>query len=163
MKLRIFTDGACSNNPGPGGWASIFNLSNKVLKLRGYEVNTTNNRMELMAVVMAIEKLLEKNFYDCDVVEIHSDSAYVVNALNNGWIAKWKLNEWKTSKGDEVKNKDLWESLIILMEAVKESKVKIVFYKVKGHSGNTFNEIADEIAREQSILAKTMLSKMEVG
>ena len=154
MKLRIFTDGACSNNPGPGGWASIFNMSHGSKVLKGYEINTTNNRMELMAVVKTLEKLLIKNFYDCDTVEIHSDSAYVVNAINNDWMSKWKKNGWTTSKGDAVKNRDLWEDFATLYEAVKEANIDMVFKKVKGHSGNTFNEMADEVARGQAILAR---------
>lgn len=154
MKLRIFTDGACSNNPGPGGWASILNMSHGSKVLKGYEVNTTNNRMELMAVVKTLEKLLIKNFYSCNVIEINSDSAYVVNAINNDWVSKWKKNGWTTSRGDAVKNRDLWEDFIILHDAVKEAKAKVIFKKVKGHSGNTFNEMADEVARKQAILAR---------
>lgn len=159
MKLRVFTDGACSNNPGPGGWASIINLKDKSIVLKGNEIKTTNNRMELTAVVQATKKIIEKNFFHCDCIEIHSDSAYVVNAINNEWIEKWRVNGWKTSKGDDIKNRDLWESLSTLLDAVKESKVSMTFKKVKGHSGNTFNEMADDVAKEQSIIAKSLFNK----
>lgn len=160
MKFRIFTDGACSENPGPGGWAAIMacNDGNQILK--GYEVNTTNNRMELMAVVKVLSHIMSKGIdgfnVQKDKIEIHSDSAYVVNAINDKWTIKWKLNGWKTTKGKDVKNRDLWEELMSLMLAFKESKVFIQFVKVKGHKGIALNELADETARKQVEIAKTM-------
>lgn len=161
MKIRIFTDGACSNNPGPGGWAAVFNLKEKSKKISGRMQNTTNNMMELMAVVKSLEEVIRKGFYRCKVIEIYSDSAYVINAINNGWVQKWKSNGWKTSKGDDVKNRNLWESFLLLKEVTEDSKVKVVFIKVKGHSGNVFNEMADELARKQSMLAKDISLKLE--
>jgi ribonuclease HI len=142
MKLRIFTDGACSNNPGPGGWASILNMSHGSKVLKGYEVNTTNNRMELMAVVKTLEKLLIKNFYSCDVIEINSDSAYVVNAFLQNWILGWIKNGWKNSNKEDVKNKELWHELISLTKVHN-----VTFHKVKGHADNEYNNRCDELAR----------------
>lgn len=154
MKLRIFTDGACSGNPGPGGWAAIFNFLDCTKKLSGYEIETTNNRMELLAVVKSLKKVADikaellKDGYD--EIEIHSDSAYVVNAVNKEWILNWKKNNWKTSKGEDVKNSELWKRLDVLLNM----DLRISFVKVKGHNGNMFNEMADEEARLNSEKAK---------
>lgn len=154
MKIRVFTDGACSDNPGPGGWAAVFNIKNKCIKISGCEEDTTNNRMELSAVVNVLNKIISwENHYD-NTYEIYSDSAYVVNAINNCWIVKWKMNGWKTTKEKDVKNKDLWESCYELLNVIKELKVNVKFIKVKGHSGNTFNELVDKIAKEESLKAK---------
>lgn len=151
MKLRIFTDGACSGNPGKGGWACIINLKDKVIKSGGCEEYTTNNRMELKAVYEAV-KFIAKNIEKLkrvgyDSLEIHSDSAYVVNALTKGWTENWLQNDWKTKSGEDVKNKDLWANLITLNNMLSFD-FDIDFVKVKGHSGNYFNELADEYARE---------------
>lgn len=160
MKIRIFTDGACSDNPGPGGWAAIVNLKEETQIIKGYEVDTTNNRMELMAVTKALSALLDGdvNGFDKtkDKVEIHSDSAYVVNAINDKWTAKWKLNGWKTSKGNDVKNKDLWLELMNNISRFKAENIHLRFVKVKGHSGDVFNEKADAIARGQVEVAKSV-------
>lgn len=160
MRIRIFTDGACSGNPGPGGWGAVITHNNGNDILKGYEVNTTNNRMELMAVTRVLYHVMEKGIEgfnkDKDKIEIHSDSAYVINAINDKWTVKWKLNGWKTTKGKDVKNRDLWEEFMRLTMAFRSGKVSIQFVKVKGHNGNTFNEMADEIAREQVEIAKTM-------
>ena len=160
MKYRIFTDGACSENPGPGGWASIITLKDGNYILKGNEVSTTNNRMELMAVVKTLSFLMSNGIDGFnmakDKIEIHSDSAYVVNAINDKWTIKWKLNGWKTTKGKDVKNKDLWEELMSLMGAFKTAKCEIRFVKVKGHNGNALNELADEVARSQVEAARTM-------
>lgn len=161
MKLRIFTDGACSDNPGPGGWAAIINLKEGYTVLKGYEINTTNNKMELMAVVKALSKIMKEPIdgfnKEKDKVEIHSDSAYVVNAINDKWTVKWKLNGWKTTKGKDVKNRELWEELMSLLMAFKSNDVKISFVKVKGHDGNALNEMADKVARSQVEEAKLMM------
>lgn len=160
MKIRIFTDGACSGNPGPGGWAAIINLKDGKHSLKGSEVNTTNNRMELMAVTKALSHIMENGIEGFDKkkdkIEIYSDSAYVINAINDKWIVKWKLNGWKTTKGKDVKNRDLWEEFMSLMMAFKSAKISVQFIKVKGHNGNAFNEMADEAARGQVEAAKTM-------
>lgn len=148
MKVRVFTDGACSGNPGPGGWAAVFSLSKGVKIVSGYERETTNNRMELTSVIKAIEKAASKGY---DEIEIHSDSAYVVTAVSKGWIVLWQKKNWINSKNESVKNRDLWEKLISLLD---DKSLSISFFKVKGHSGNTFNEIADKRAREEVLKAK---------
>lgn len=160
MKIRIFTDGACSENPGPGGWAAIINLQDGAKILKGYEVNTTNNRMELMAVTKGLSEIMSDGIHGFnkskDKIEVHSDSAYVVNAINDKWTVKWKLNGWKTTKGKDVKNRDLWEELMMLLMAFKSANIPIRFIKVKGHNGDVFNEKADEVARSQVEVARTM-------
>jgi ribonuclease HI len=154
MKLRIFTDGACSGNPGPGGWAVLLNLKTDNKTLSGGEKETTNNRMELTAVVNALEEVSLNEYKKYDDIEIHSDSAYVVHAVNLRWIRKWKLNGWKTAKNDDVKNRDLWERLDNTMHALLSCKNTITFVKVKGHAGNTFNEIVDKLAVDEVVKIK---------
>ena len=137
-KVTIYTDGACSGNPGPGGWAAvlIYNENKKEIKKKKKE--TTNNIMELTAVIEAL-KLLK---YPCEV-DLYSDSAYVVNGFNQGWIYNWRKNNWRTSSKEPVKNKEIWEELYNL------SKIhKVNFIKVKGHSTNELNNRCDELARE---------------
>lgn len=152
MKIRIFTDGACSENPGPGGWAAVFNSADRCSTISGNEKATTNNRMELKAVIKALEYILSKR-KKADY-ELYSDSAYVVNSINNGWIDKWQENNWKTTKCEDVKNRDLWEQLAILREAIKSANINMKIIKIKGHAGNTFNELVDKLAKEESIKAK---------
>lgn len=147
MKLRIFTDGACSENPGAGGWAALFTEKEKFKMIGGNEICTTNNRMELTAVVEGLKVAARQKKYD--KIEVHSDSAYVVNAVNKKWIDKWKSNGWKTSQKEDVKNRDLWEQLDLLL-----SISDVEFIKVKGHAGNTFNEMCDKRAREEVLKAK---------
>ena len=136
IKVTIYTDGACSGNPGPGGWGAVLMCNGNIKEISGYNKNTTNNIMEITAVVEAL-KLLK---YECEV-EIYSDSAYVVNAFNQKWIENWKKNNWKNSNKGDVKNKELWEELDKL---VSEHKVK--FIKVKGHADNKWNNRCDELA-----------------
>ena len=136
-KVIIYTDGACSGNPGPGGWGSILMYKENKKEISGGKKNTTNNVMELTAVIEGL-KLLK---FPCEV-EIYSDSAYVVNAFNQGWIYNWIKNNWKTSGKEPVKNKEIWQELYAL---TKTHKVK--FIKVKGHSDNEFNNRCDEMAR----------------
>jgi len=154
MKLRIFTDGACSENPGPGGWAAVFNLSESYRILSGNDLEATNNRMELKAVIEGISKAY-KYYEKCQVIEVYSDSAYVVNAVRNEWIKAWKRNKWLTSKREPVKNKDLWLLLDNLLSEGAKKKVKLDVIKIKGHSGNTFNEIADKAAKAEVLKAKS--------
>ena len=135
--LEIYTDGACSGNPGPGGWAAILKYDNVEKVLSGGEPATTNNRMELKSAIEGLKALNRK----CSVV-IYSDSAYLVDAMNKGWLKKWQLNAWKTTGKDDVKNRDLWEELIVLL-----SKHDIRWGKVKGHSDNEQNNRCDEYAR----------------
>lgn len=133
----IYTDGACSGNPGPGGWGSILMYKENRKEISGGLKNTTNNIMEITAVIEAL-KLLK---FGCEV-KVYSDSAYVVNAFNNGWIYNWRKNNWKTADKKPVKNKELWEELYALTK-----KHSVEFIKVKGHSDNEFNNRCDELAR----------------
>ena len=133
----IYTDGACSGNPGPGGWGAILMYNEHKKEISGALKETTNNIMEITAVIEALKLLKHK----CNV-KIYSDSAYVVNAFNNGWIHNWIKNGWKTSGKEPVKNKELW---ITLYEFTKMHNIE--FIKVKGHSDNEYNNRCDELAR----------------
>ena len=161
MKIRIFTDGACSENPGPGGWAAVFNTPDNCYTISGNEKSTTNNRMELMAVIKAFDKILRietKRKENCHhEYEIYSDSAYVVNTISKNWIEAWQMNDWKTTKGEDVKNKDLWEDFIDLRRVLRSKGIEVTLIKIKGHAGNTFNELVDKLAKEESMKAKNLL------
>ena len=135
-KVTIYTDGACSGNPGPGGWGSILMFGDVKKEISGAKKDTTNNIMEITAVIEALKCLKE----ECEV-EVYSDSAYVVNAFNQGWITNWIKNNWRNASKDPVKNKELWQELIALTE-----KHKVTFIKVKGHSDNEFNNRCDTLA-----------------
>ena len=136
MKYKIYTDGACSGNPGPGGWgAVIFDQDDKQKNISGSEKNTTNNRMELLAAIMSLKKIKSNS-----EVVIFTDSTYVKNGITE-WMKNWKKNGWKNSSKKPVKNKDLWEKLDKLCEANSVS-----WKWVKGHSTNEFNNLADELA-----------------
>lgn len=141
-KIRIYTDGACSGNPGPGGWAALLLFPTGNQKISGFEKETTNNRMELKAVIQSIGLALELGYTKID---IYSDSAYVVNAVKDKWIKKWEQNNWKTSTGNDVKNKDLWLMLRLILKKFRE----INLIKIKGHSGIKYNEIVDQLARRE--------------
>lgn len=143
-KVTIYTDGACSGNPGVGGWGAILMFNSHEKECGGYDKQTTNNRMELFAVIMALRQLKEP----CDV-EIYTDSAYVADAFNKNWIIQWEAAEWKTSGKNEVKNQDLWKALLM-----EKEKHQVVFVKVKGHSDNEYNNRCDRIARGQIDLCK---------
>ena len=133
----IYTDGACSGNPGPGGWGAILSFDGKEKELKGGEIHTTNNRMELMAAISALEALTKP----CEV-DLHTDSQYVRNGISS-WINNWKKNGWKTADKKPVKNVDLWQKLDA---ALKEHKVR--WHWVKGHAGHPMNERADQLARD---------------
>ena len=135
--IKIYTDGSCLNNPGDGGWAAIINDDGKILKISGSEKSTTNNKMELMAPIKALQKI-KKNRN----VEIYTDSKYVKLGITE-WIHKWIKNNWQTSKKEPVKNKDLWIELYDLT-----SSLKISWIWVKGHAGNTLNEEVDLLAKK---------------
>ena len=136
MKYKIYTDGACSGNPGPGGWgAVIFDQDNRQKNISGSEKNTTNNRMELLAAIMSLKKIKTNS-----EVVIFTDSIYVKNGITE-WMKNWKKNGWKNSNKKPVKNKDLWVKLDKLCEANNVS-----WKWVKGHSTNEFNNLADELA-----------------
>lgn len=161
MKVRIYTDGACSENPGPGGWASVWMSDNNIKVISGCNPKTTNNQMELTAVVASLRRVANillippiPNVWMSMEYEIYSDSAYVVNSINNNWIERWRLNGWKTSKGDDVKNVELWMECLKLLSQIRQMGIKITFIKVKGHSGDTLNEYADEIARREVLNAR---------
>ena len=127
--IKIYTDGSCLNNPGNGGWAAIINHDGNVVKISGSEKKTTNNKMELMAPIKALQKI-DKD----EQIEIYTDSKYVKLGITE-WIHKWKKNNWQTSKKEPVKNKDLWIQIYDLT-----SSLKISWIWVKGHAGNTLNE-----------------------
>ena len=136
MKVKIYTDGACSRNPGKGGWAAIIlNINSSQSSISGSESNTTNNRMELMAPLMALKKIKKKS-----EIIIYTDSKYVKNGITD-WIKKWKTNNWKSSNRKPVKNKDLWVKLDNCC-----SKHTVIWKWVKAHAGNEFNNIADRNA-----------------
>ena len=135
----LYTDGACSGNPGAGGWAAILSHKGVVRTLSGGEKDTTNNRMELLGVINGLEAT-EKG----ETVKVFSDSAYVVNAFNQNWIENWQRKGWHSASGGEVLNKELWQKLVAL---VKERDVE--FNKVKGHSDNALNNRCDALAREE--------------
>ena len=135
-KVTIYTDGACSGNPGPGGWGAILMYKDVKKEISGGCQDTTNNIMELTAVIEAL-KLLK---FPCEV-QVYSDSSYVVNAFLQGWIYNWIRKNWKTSGNDEVKNKELWQELYSLTETHK-----VEFIKVKGHSDNEYINLCDKMA-----------------
>ena len=136
-KVTIYTDGACSGNPGPGGWGTILMYNENKKEISGGKDNTTNNVMELTAVIEGL-KLLK---FPCKV-KLYSDSAYVVNAFNQKWIYGWLKNGWKNASKEPVKNKELWQELY---ELTKIHEVE--FIKVKGHADNEYNNRCDELAR----------------
>jgi len=138
-KVIIYTDGACSGNPGPGGWGAILMYKETQKEISGNAPETTNNIMEITAVIEGLKMLK----FPCEV-EIYSDSAYVVNAFENKWIYGWIKNNWKNSSKEPVKNKELWQELYSL---TKKHSVK--FIKVKGHSDNEYNNRCDELARNK--------------
>ena len=140
-EVTIHTDGACSGNPGPGGWGAILMYKDNKKEISGEKKDTTNNIMELTAVIEAL-KLLK---YPCKV-NLYSDSAYVVNAFLQKWIFGWQKNNWKTSDKKDVKNKELWQELVNLTH-----KHDVTFIKVKGHSDNKYNNRCDELARKAII------------
>lgn len=137
-EVVIYTDGACSGNPGPGGWGSILMYKGTKKEISGGKKNTTNNVMELTAVIEALNLLK----YPCKV-NLYSDSAYVVNAFLQKWIINWQKNNWKNSNKEDVKNKELWQQLLELTQ-IHEVK----FIKVKGHADNEYNNRCDELARK---------------
>ena len=136
-EVTIYTDGACSGNPGPGGWGTILMYNENKKEISGGKDNTTNNVMELTAVIEGL-KLLK---FPCKV-KLYSDSAYVVNAFNQKWIYGWLKNGWKNASKEPVKNKELWQELYELTKIHE-----LEFIKVKGHADNEYNNRCDELAR----------------
>ena len=139
--IKIYTDGSCMSNPGNGGWAAIININGKIKKISGNEKNTTNNRMELMAPINAL-----KNINSKDPIEIFTDSKYVKNGITE-WINTWVLNNWKTSKKEDVKNKDLWLELHKLNQSFS-----VKWNWVKAHAGDPLNEEVDMLAKKAANL-----------
>ena len=137
MKIKIYTDGACSGNPGKGGWGALIQENDNEKKLSGSELNTTNNRMELTAVIKALD-----HYDEAREIEVFTDSKYVMQGITE-WIKNWKTNHWKTSQKKDVKNKDLW----VLLDSVS-AKHDIKWSWVKGHAGDYGNEIADKLATQ---------------
>ena len=136
-KIELFTDGACKGNPGLGGWGVLINNSNNFIELKGTQQQTTNNRMELIAVIEGLKSIKEN-----ENIEITTDSMYVKNGINE-WINNWKRNGWKTAAKKPVKNKDLWQELDELVQ-----NYSINWKWVKGHSGHPGNERADQLVNE---------------
>ena len=138
-KVEIFTDGACKGNPGPGGWGTILRYNGKEKELSGGEEITTNNRMELLAVIEGLKALKEP----C-IVTLTSDSQYVCNGINKGWAANWRKNNWIKSDKTKAKNPELWGELLDLLE-----KHEVTIIWVRGHNGHPENERCDELAVEE--------------
>lgn len=145
-EVVVYTDGACSGNPGAGGWAAVLQYGEHVKEISGGEAHTTNQRMELTAAVQALETLKRP----CRV-RVHSDSAYLINAFRQRWFDRWLRNGWRNAKGEPVENQDLWERLLELAD-----KHRIEWVKVKGHSDVELNNRCDELARAA---AKVVLEK----
>ncbi len=138
-EVTIYTDGACSGNPGPGGWCAILLCRGREKTVFGGEEHTTNNRMELTGAIKGLEALNRP----CKV-KLVSDSAYLVDAINNGWLEAWKIRGWKKADRSDVLNPDLWKRLDELI-----TEHSVAFIRVKGHAGNEYNERCDRIAVEE--------------
>lgn len=136
-QVTIYTDGACSGNPGPGGWGCVLMYGQHKKEMSGGEPQTTNNRMEIQAALSALSILKEP----C-LVDIYTDSAYLCNAVEKKWLANWQRNGWKTASKSPVENQDLWQSLLSLM-----NRHAVTFHKVKGHADNEYNNRCDALAR----------------
>jgi ribonuclease HI len=144
MKVELYSDGACSGNPGPGGWACVLVFGAKARVLSGFEAHTTNNRMELCGVIEGL-RVLKK---PCEVC-VTTDSQYVKNAFTEGWLENWIRNGWKTKNREPVKNQDLWQELCYLQRIHALS-----WQWVRGHSGHHFNEVCDGYARQAIVERK---------
>lgn len=148
-EVVLYTDGACSGNPGPGGWGAILVYKGKEKVMSGGMKEATNNRMEILAVIEGLKCLKEP----CKV-EIYSDSAYVVNTFLQGWLENWIKNDWKTSSNKQVQNVDLWKELIALL-----NKHEVHWNKVKGHADNELNNRCDALARGEIDKIKKALTE----
>ena len=138
--VEIFTDGACSGNPGPGGWAAILRYGAHEMEISGSMPQTTNNRMEVFAVISALGKLKTR----CRVM-VYSDSSYLVNAFNENWLDSWQRRAWKNSEGKPVENQDLWRLLLL---TIQKKGHLVTFHKVKGHADHPENIRCDTLAKE---------------
>ena len=135
-KVQIYTDGACKGNPGPGGFGAVLKYNGHRREISGFDSSTTNNRMEILAVIKSLEELKEP----CEV-DVFSDSQYVCNAVNKGWARKWKSNNWMKNSKDRALNTDLWEKLLSLLEIHN-----VKFTWIRGHNGDEENERCDRLA-----------------
>jgi ribonuclease HI len=148
-EIKIYTDGSSLGNPGPGGWGTVIIEKEKIIhELGGHEKDTTNNRMELTAVIEALKYIIKN--HKKDQVEIFADSTYVLGGVTS-WIENWEKNGWRTANKKPVLNQDLWKELI---ELIRSYDNKIIWQKVKGHSGHIHNDRADEIATQKALLQK---------
>ena len=138
-KVTIYTDGACSGNPGPGGWGCVLIYGEHRLERSGFDPDTTNNRMELLAAIEGLRTLKEP----CEV-ELYTDSAYLFNAFDKGWLSHWTRNGWKTAAKKDVENQDLWRELLALGR-----RHAVQYRKVKGHADNPINNRCDELATSE--------------
>ncbi len=148
--VSIYTDGACSGNPGIGGWCAILIYNGVEKIISGYNKMTTNNRMELFAIIQGLAALKEP----CNVT-LYSDSAYSINSINEGWLERWRANGWRTADKKEVKNTDLWNDFFL-----KAAKHNVAYVKVKGHADNEYNNRCDEIARDEIEKCRKNLSSI---
>ncbi|MDC3274013.1 ribonuclease HI [Candidatus Pelagibacter sp.] len=139
--IKIYTDGSCLSNPGDGGWAAIININGEIKEISGSEKNTTNNRMELLAPIRALKEIKQSN-----QIEIYTDSQYVKLGITE-WINTWVVNNWKTSKKEDVKNKDLWVELYDLNKSLN-----VKWNWIKAHAGNVMNEKVDSLAKKAANL-----------
>ena len=148
--IQIYTDGACSGNPGRGGWGAVIQENDKTRELFGGEEHTTNNRMEMLATIKAIEAILKSK----KAVHIHTDSTYVKDGITS-WVKNWQKNNWKTASNKPVKNQDLWQELVALCD-----KKDVNWHWVKGHAGHPGNERADLLARN-GVMQQMMKAAIE--
>ena len=139
--IKIYTDGSCLTNPGDGGWAAIISINGEIKEISGSEKNTTNNRMELLAPIRALKEMKQS-----DQIEIYTDSQYVKLGITE-WINTWVVNNWKTSKKEDVKNKDLWLELYDLNKSLN-----VKWHWIKAHAGNVMNEKVDSLAKKAANL-----------
>lgn len=152
-KIDIYTDGACSCNPGPGGWAAVLIYKDNIKKISGFVNETTNNRMEIFSIIKAFDALKQH----CRV-DVYSDSSYVINSFNKGWIDNWESNNWKKSNKKQVENQDLWRQLLLYVK-----KHKVTWHKVKGHSENKYNNLCDKLATDEIKHHKKLTSERKQG
>lgn len=141
--ISIYTDGGCSGNPGPGGWAYVIIAGGKEIRRSGAEAGTTNNRMELTAVIKALSDVYNSPELDSDRIELSTDSQYVQKGISQ-WIKSWKKNGWKTAAKKPVKNQDLWKELDRI-----NSGLSVKWLWVEGHAGNKYNEICDSMVKKE--------------
>lgn len=159
MRACVYTDGACSGNPGPGGWAAVFPTPTRIYTQQGRALDTTNNRMELTAIIEALKCLIR---YHKELREtqynICSDSAYCINAITKNWLDNWRMNDYHNSDGQKVKNADLWRKFVRTRALALKAGLDIEFVKVKGHANDPLNELADELAVKESKAAREQVN-----